>query len=399
MQSKLTFTSLVFCTLLAFSCSDGKGNDPASPKIGVPLQEAYSVFTGSAGSAFNSNEAVFLDDFNRTVTIFQIDPFAVSETIKLPASIDAEAFFAGRQNQFFVLKERHGFGVLKRNGLYVKNPVPMFGTLTSVSYDASSNRLVLQDDLDSIALITFDDTGNVSSSWIGGPIIDGSSAIVAGTLLENGALVVSLSNNQLASIDFDASVKAGKWEFTVFDLAISEELLWFSPVFNLAPVVIARTNHSIMTIDIKQKKILDSIALTESETATHFNRSIGHVVVTDRVKNFSLIHSDDTGKLTRKTINNVRTNLAIENNLEYSIMDQESGTLTVMASRAGERSILRYRLSDGLYVGVVPVSAFNRTIVTASYMIEVFAYRLGKAVRTSVSNPDDKTELSAYNVL
>jgi len=398
MRFKLLNIVLGSLTLLGLSCAEGKNNGPNSPKIGVPLQEAYSVFTGSAGTAFNANEAVFLDDFNRTVTIFQIEPFAVSETIKLSPSVDAEAFFAGKQNQFFVLKEKNGFGVLKRNGQYLKNPVPMFGKLTSVSYDATSNRLVLQDDFDSVALLVFDDAGNVISSWIGGPIIDGNNAIVAGTLLENGVLSVSLSNKQLALIDFDASIAAGKWEFTAFDLQVAEDLLWFSPVFNLAPVVIARTDRKILTIDINEKRIIDSLVLTDNEKAVHFNRSVGHVIVSDRLNNFALVHSDEAGKLIRKKIHNVRANLTVNDKLEYSIMDQESGTLTVMASRGAQKSILRNRLSDGLYVGSIPVTSFDRTIVTAGYMIEVFEYRLGKALRTHVSNPDDRVELSAYNI-
>lgn len=397
MRSNLLIIALLCIFVVIHACGQARNDGPTGRRIGEPLQEAYSAFTGSAGTAFNANEAVFLDESNRNITVFQIEPFAVLAKLDLPESVDAEAFFSGRNNSFFVLKETHGFGVLKRSGEYIRSPVPMYGELTSVSYDGKSQRLVLQDDLDSVGLVVFDDLGNVASSWIGGPVIDGEHAIVAGTLLENGGLIVSLTNGDIARIDFDQTIASGKWEFTTFDIPVPGELLWMSPVFGLEPVLIARTERSIFTIDVNQKKVLDMLTLADGETALHFNRSVGHVIV-EGTERKMLVHADLTGKLVKKTIHNVPSQISVDRTVEFSVMDQASGALTVMATHDKQASIYRNRLTDGLFVGVIRVEDFERTIITEGYVIEILDYRLGKAVRKSIARPDETVEITGYNV-
>jgi hypothetical protein len=396
---------LAIVTIAAFILIHGCAPEQTSRKptgesrIGAPLEESYSAFTGTAGTAFLDNEAVYIDDKNRSVTVFQVEPFAVVSRLDLPGSVDGQAFFAGRNNAFFVLKESRGFGVMKRDGQYVKNPVPMFGKLTSASYDAAGQRLVLQDDLDSVALVAFDDVGNVARSWIGGPMLDGENAIIAGNLLENGTLLVSLSNQQMATVDFEASIANGRWEFSAFDLPIPGELIWLSPVYALEPVVIARTAKSIFTFDVQQQKVIDMITLADGETALHFNRSVGHVIISQHGQKHVLVHADQSGKLLRKTIHNAPVSASVDRSVEFSVLDQSGGSLTVMAGVDRQPSIYRNRLADGLFVGVVPVAGFGRTIITSSFVIEVLDYRLGKAVRKGIGNPEDRSEVTGFNVL
>lgn len=452
MHSKSITVVTVLGILIGVACSDSNDGSQ-SPKIGVPLQQAYSAFTGSVGTAFENNEAVFLDSAKKQVILFQVEPFEVTSTLDLPDGVDSEAFFAGRNNQFFILKEKRGFGILKRGGAYLKSPVPMFGEITAVSYDYTSGRLIVQDNLSSVALIRLSDAGDVIASWIGGPIIDGENGILAGTLLRSGTIAVSMTDHKLAKIDFDASLAAGSWSFTRFDFPLStpssavaglsiwsddedefdydtvqnakrqdknedwvsnfsvdaddstvsteqKGVFWLSPVDSLDHVVMARSAEAIYTIDFDSMTLADTVLLAANETGLHFNRNSGHVIISDgSLKNHFLVHAGPDGKLLRKKIHNIPVaGVEVNRNVEFSVMDALTGTLTVMAGVNGQRTIFRNRLSDGLFVGAVDVKNFERTVLTNQHVIEIFDYELGKAVRSTIQNPDDKVEVKAYNL-
>lgn len=460
MHFKLIALTLAFGFALFVACDNSRGGSQ-SPLIGVPLQQAYSAFTGSVGTAFDYNEAVYLDSYNKQVTIFQVEPFDVTAALELPRNVDSEAFFAGRNNQFFILKEKRGFGILKRNGDYLKNPVPMFGEIVAVSYDDSHGRLIVQDNLASVALIRLSDAGDVVASWIGGPIIDGENGILAGTLLRNGTIAVSLTDGQLAKIDFDVTIAAGAWSFTLFDFPVAAPALpvvpvpivaaltawsddedyeaddtnlktslnqagpkvewtknfsnskvgsnesapesglyWLSPVDTFDQMVMARTSTAIYIIDFEKMTLVDTITLVDGESGLHFNRNSGHVIVSNAGQSsHQLIHVGPDGKLLRKKIHNIPVaGVNIDRGVEFSVMDAVSGTLTVMAGLDGQRTIYRNRLSDGLFVGAVDVENFERTVLTGQHVIEILEYELGKAVRTEIQNPDHKVEVKAYNL-
>ena len=172
-----------------------------------------------------------------------------------------------------------------RNSVRTENPVELVGKAVSSAINSPLHRLVVYDDNSNIGLIQMDANAAICASctFVAGPSFDnsGDASVTSGDLLDDGRLVVSLSNGKLAVIDFTATLAAQSWQATILTTTLTaSKIKWVSPVHGSNDRVLVLTDETFALVSLADGSIIAKRDFVASESVAVMSKDAdGHIVV------------------------------------------------------------------------------------------------------------------------
>ncbi len=369
--------------------------------IGSPLR-TISESTNTDGQE-KSTISIF-DETVRKIHLFDMDSFTYKKSF-LVSNPEKEHFVLTQDQGAYVIDmsektvSLHFTTSGATEKLFTFQGVPL-----SAAYISDRNLFVIYDDLSNVGIAVIDPTGLKHESRIFGPIIDNKS-IRSGELLQDGRLVLALTDDSLYIVDPVLSIKNKKWEYTSFTTTLSQ-ITWISQVTNSTNQVFVKSNNKIALIDLNSQTILSEVDVSSFKIEKYSKTYDAHI----------LMRNESTNELKvffpQNNLVNSRTLLKQDNYILSSHLNIEEDTWTYVDTTSrftvyyyfndlnqikDNRTIKRYRISDLAGLSRKPIRTDAKVQLTQKYSFSLINSELGHALRENIESEENK-ELKLFNM-
>jgi hypothetical protein len=171
-------------------------------------------------------------------------------------------YIAVDTNEKFIIdfSKKH-LQVIALDGTRHLGTLGFIGTPVSASYNPDARIMVMQDDLYSVGILKFAENGEITDSWLGGPLLAEDKTITAGDIDKTGRLILSASDGSILVVDIAATLAQDAWQFTSFPSGLIG-LNWIAPDPSNTDLVLAASDNTLGIINVSTKTLVDSKALT-----------------------------------------------------------------------------------------------------------------------------------------
>lgn len=236
-------------------------------QIGEPLSKLSGL------SSFQGESQGVIGIYDETVKKIQIfnlkDKLHVASLDTVESKTEYKDHFVlyGNEGKYAVDITTQGIAIISQDNKVVKDPIVLVGKPISAAFDSSRGHLVIYDDAGSVGLLHLDGTGRVIKSKVRGSRLNGSNGptISSGDLLEDGNLVLSMSDGTIALVDFLQSLNGTTWVYSskVTGLPLAQ---WVSRIPGQANQILLRIKstggHSIYIYDMQTETVLSTYAIS-----------------------------------------------------------------------------------------------------------------------------------------
>lgn len=373
--------------LILLSFLGGCAEEDADKKRGVdiigdPLEETSSLVSNRENG---QNRFWFYDELSGKV--HGID----SDSMQYLATTSG---LSGNENQSTVLYPdgvtwaleftSQKMRILEKN-LFTELEVSFQGVPISASWDAIERLLVVYDDLQSISMIRFSESGSITELLTKGALVSepGNGVTIQGGDLDLESVLVTYSTedqiivSRLSTMFDNAENGNADWDAAVFDPGEYVEFSWLAALRDGTSRVMAETSQAILLIDYSSQTVVDTVTLADADEIEYRSRSgFPHLTVrtSDATK---IVYADATGLVQVNSPANVSFDRVVASHL-----DTQAETIT--------------SLSYNLKEGIMPTNYKNERITGS---IEAYSLRTARISDGLVTYAEDFTNTKAKFVL
>ncbi len=332
----------------------------------------------------------------------------------MPFDYDKQGVLAAGNGEYFVTIAETEYAILKKDGTVVKNPVGLSGKIESAAFDPTHHYLLVADSFKSMAVMALSPTGDVVGSWTAGSKFPGEKLIGAGTMLDDGRLILSIGETSLAVVDVGATIAAQAWQYTTFDVPDTKAMSWLASIPNQPDMVMVYDENSdlakerYLAVDLKTMTVFDQIDVSDQRKFGRFRDYTPHAIYQNEAEAVeavaNVIYVGDDGKFVKKSASYGGQQIT------QTWLDPTSQTLTI-AFDANNRydpnfedpfyfeaqDIYRVRLSDN-FVDITEVDERSAMAITPSFLFLLYPSALGKAERLTYGKTPVVSTLEGYNL-
>jgi hypothetical protein len=398
-SNPLKILTLLFGVLHLVSCVGPDLSLSDENLIGSKL-ESISSLRGSSGN--DSSNVVLFDPVIKKLHQFNLDQMNVVRTLDvLNADQPHYVLHDNAGNYILDLSLKH-ISVFDKNSNPQHNPIQFFGKPISAAFRPDLGLLVMYDDLQTAGVVKMDSNGVVQKAAVFGSIVSNDQTIATGDLLEDGNLVLGLSDQSIAEIDITQSLAQDKWVSQIHASGLTD-IVWIAPVPTKPRLLLIKSKLQVSLYDLDSTSVISSLAVTGSieKYSKVFNP---HVLERIDSRTLKLIYTDGITIKTRlmnrqyKTILSSDLDLAkniwtfVEANL-YSLDPQINNTNIYKY----KREIVRYRVSDMVALQSKFIPDRAEVKLANDYFFCLFPSDLGYATKNSVLT-DSVSTMKNFNV-
>lgn len=412
MLSKIISAALVAASL-AQGCSNSTSLTDGNHKTEIGRRPEF-FSTSYLFRAGDANSLTFVDRKGKTVQLFQLDPFEHRLTLPLPFSYDKQGVLAAGNGEYFVAIGEDEYAIMKRDGTTNLNPVGLAGRIESAAFDPVHHYLLVADEFKSMALMVLTPSGDVAGSWTAGNLFPGDKTVLAGTMLDDGRLVLSVGETGISVVDFAETVAGQAWSYTSFDVPDAKAITWLASVPDHPDNVMAYDTNSTtsknryLSLDLAAKTVADQVDVTDQTVLGRFRDYSPHAIfrsVDDSLAGkANVIFVGDEGKFAKKPVSytgqqitqtwldpsTLTLTLAFDSNKTYDPNYEDPFYFQA-------QDIFRIRLTDS-FVDKSKVDEVSAMAITPNYLVLLFPSYLGKAERLTYGKTPTKEKLEGYNL-
>lgn len=332
--------------------------------------------------------------------IHQIDLSQMTIVRSLPViNPDLKHFVLDSADGHYIvdLSEKH-ISIFDAQSNAQHNPIQLFGIPRSAAFRPDLGWLVVYDDLQSVGLLKLNSEGQVLKSHVFGSIVSGDQSIVSGDLMDDGRLVLALSDNSLAFIDLNASMAAvpQKWVATIQPTALTK-INWIAPVPGKPSRLFIKTSTQVVLYDHITQTVIQDLDINSNDVMKLSKSYDPHVVFKTGNTSFKLIYTDGNTLLGRsfETKDGVDPLLSSDLDLKndwwtYVSLKNYNGRsyYNDVNQKLEQRQLVRYRISDKLVIQNKMVPDRSQIKLGTDYFFALYPSVLGKAEKYSILNND-----------
>ncbi len=384
--------SLVSCGAPDLSISDEN-------LIGNKL-ESISALRSSTGN--DSSNVVLFDPVIKKLHQFNLDQMNVVRTLSV-LNVDQPHYVLhdNAGNYIVDLSLKH-ISIFDKNSNPQHNPIQFFGKPISAAFRPELGLLVMYDDLQTAGVIKMDANGVVQKATVFGSIVSNDQTIATGDLLEDGNLVLGLSDQSIAEIDVTQSLAQEKWVSQIHATGLTE-IVWIAPVPTKPRLLFIKSKQQVSLYDLDSKSVISSIAITGSieKYSKVFNP---HVLERIDSRTLKLIYTDGINIKTRVMNRQFKTILSSDLDVTKKTWTFVEANLYTLDPQINNTNIYKYKREIVRY-GLESMGALQSKFIpdraevklANDYFFCLFPSDLGYATKNSVLS-DSVSTMKNFNV-
>ncbi len=390
------FASVV---LNLFSCVGPKLSQSDENIIGNKLENVSSLKT-SAGN--DSSTAVLFEPLVEKIYQFNLDQMSLVRALNVLNPNQPHYILHDTVGNYIIdLSVKH-ISIFDKNSNPQHNPIRFFGKPVSAAFRPELGTLVMYDDLQTAGIVQMSANGVVQKSAVFGSIVSNDKTIMAGDLLEDGNLVLALSDSSLAEINVAQSLAQNSWSSRLQPTGLTE-IQWVAPVPSKPRLIFVKSKNQVSLYDLDSHSVLSSVSLTgyiEKYSKT-FNP---HILERIDSRTLKLIYTDGISIQTRILNQQYKSILTSDLDLmkntwsfvEVKVVFSDSYSNNINLYNYN-REIIRYRVSDMAALQSKAIPDRAQVKLASDYFFCLFPSDLGYASKNSIL--DDATSvIKNFNV-
>jgi hypothetical protein len=348
------FTALTALTTLAtlslIGC--GGGNDFkldfGNNNIGKPLASSSSLSDSTGG---DRTEVVLFDKTVRLIHHFDLSHMSVINTLEVDhPDVPHTVLFDQTSGMIADFSDAH-VTIFNRYGVPKIDPVDLTGHPKSAALDSALGLLVVYDDMNSVGLIELNSDGSPGLTWTGGPLLQNDSSITAGDLIDDGSLILALSDGSIAKVDVVQSISQRRWIFTSSATNLGH-MKWVAPVHGFNDRVLVLSDSALSVVSLANGSVIAQHVIDASEQVAFESKIKDAHIVLQSGSQLSAVYTDGLAIHMRPL--NLSTELVLSSRLS---LNEDSWSLVTSKSTASwtygsneietkDRFLRKFRFSD-----------------------------------------------------
>lgn len=400
MVSNLIKKSLLLSFLFLSACNyHPQGPDTTNENILGNKLENVSPMKAADGS-----EKKIITIFDETIR--KVHEFDLT-TMTCPRSFavlnpNEKHYVLNDQNGNYIIdfSSKH-LSVFDRNSNAQHQPIEFVGKPVSAAFRPELGLLIMYDDLKNVGVLKLLPDGHVAQAQTFGSIVEGEDAIAAGDLLEDGRLVLSLSDNSLVIIDIQQSLAQGHFVFTKQATSLTK-ISWLAPVPNKPNLVFMKADNQAVLYNLSTASVVatlpvDMVIKLSKSSAPHMidrkDANTARLVYTDGVSIKAITLYNQTAAILSSELD-----LAGQTWTSVELSSYTGFSLFNDANQVREQRLLkRFRLPDMLALQSKTLPNEAQIKLGSDYFFALYPSELGYAEKTSILE-DSTLVLKQFNL-
>jgi hypothetical protein len=226
----------------------------------------------------DANRLVITNENARTIESFTLDPFAHVASVPIPHQNVKTGVIGAGNGEYFVTLSDDDYAIVKRDGTVRRSPVELAADIQSVAYEPTMHVLVLTSSFQSMTMLTLDETGEVTGSFVAGGLTAEGKAIGAGAILSDGRLAVVAGETTIVVMDVKATVQQQTIVKSQFEVEGATAMGWINQIPGAANLLLVLDGSRLLVVDSAAGTIIDQKDLTGVEVKGRFRDYYPHVV-------------------------------------------------------------------------------------------------------------------------
>jgi hypothetical protein len=401
-------TKIIFCLsslVLISSCGPVAQSDGNADVIGQKLE---SITPLRATDGEQKKKVSLYDPVVKKIHQFDLNQMTVLRT--LPVLFPSEKHFvldSGSSNYIVDLSEKH-ISIFDRFSIPQHQPIQMQGVPRSAAFRPDLGWLIVYDDLQSVGVLKLSDEGQVVDKYIFGSVVDGTNSIVSGDLLDDGRLVLALSDNSLSFVDLQASLALKpkpKWIATNQPTTFTK-INWIAPLAANKNRLLIKTNTQIILYDHSTQAVVQSLDVYSGDVIKLSKSFDPHVVIKTGPTSMKLIYTDGMALLSRafelkdEVLPILHSDLDLKNDKwTYVYLKNTHGysLFNDVNQRVEQRQLVRFRISDKLPLQNKAIQDRTQIKLTSDFYFALYPSVLGRAEVYSIESEQMK-KMEKFNL-
>lgn len=398
-SNQFKILTLLFAVLNLWSCVGPDLSLGDENLIGSKL-ESISSIRGASGN--DSSNVVLFDPVIKKLHQFNLDQLSVVRTLGVLNADQPHYVLHDNAGNYIVDLSLKHISIFDKNSNPQHNPIQFFGKPISAAFRPDLGLLVMYDDLQTAGVVKMDANGVVQKAAVFGSIVSNDQTIATGDLLEDGNLILGLSDQSIAEIDIAQSLTQDKWVSQIHPTGLTD-IVWIAPVPSMPRLLLIKSKLQVSLYDLDSKSVMSSIAVTGSieKYSKAFNP---HVIERIDSRTLKLIYTDGVTIKTRVMNRQFRTILSSDLDLTkntWSFVEANLYSLDPQINNTNiykyKREIVRYRVSDMLALQSKFIPDRAEVKLANDYFFCLFPSDLGYATKNSVQT-DSVSTMKNFNV-
>lgn len=384
MVFKIILSSLIFA--LFTSCAPTTKVDTDNEHIIGNRLENVAAMKSTDGS--EKNKIAIFDETIKKVHEFDLDTMKCTRTFKVLQPDEKHYVVNDPNGNYIVDFSTKHISIFDKNSNIQDDVVKFIGKPVSAAFRPELGLLVMYDDLRNVSILKMLPDGHVVQAETFGSVVGDEESISSGDLLEDGRLVLALSDNSLVIVDVQQSLNQGQFVYTK-QVTTLNKISWISPVPNKNNVILVKADDQAALYNINSASIVASMNVNVIEK--YSKSSYPHMI--DRVdpKTARLIYTDGVS-IKSVTLQNQMTAIA---NSDLDMNDQTWTSVELLTytgfslfndvNQVREKRFLkRFKLPNMLAVQSKALPDKTQIKLGRDYFFALYPSELGYAEKTSV---------------
>ncbi len=358
--------------------------------IGEPL-----VQTINEGVAISEDErtAVFFDDRVGYFHLIDLGSMTLKNSIEAEPQNKKSTVYVNHDGKYFVAFASKSLAIYDVNGLKTLNPLNFQGTPISVALSQSQDFLVVYDDLGSVGILNLSESGEVTGSFLGGPVVTGNQQILAGDIDSKNTLILALSEGSFSFIDLGRTIEQQQYVLETRELGY-EEVSWIAPLKD-SDLMMMTSKNEIILYDMAANTEIEKMSFSDVGNSLFLSKSpTPHVLVRSSSTQISVIFPDSSQHLSSANI----AHATQEYQIIGSRLDSTQNNISLVLNGFLENvRHVKLRLSDNLVVSSRDMVGDIRVRQADDFIFVKYPSPLGYLEKLSLSSENNMT-LKKFNL-
>ncbi len=277
-------------TLALTGCGGGSNVDLniGNNTIGKPLASS-SAQSDSNGS--DRTEVVVFDKNVRLIHHFDLSHLSVINTLEVEHPEASHTVLFDQTTGMIADFSDFHITVFDHTGARTVDPVKLTGHPKSAALDSAHGILVVYDDMNTVGLLLLNPDGSPGAKWLGGPLLQNDTSLTAGDLIDDGSLILALSDGSLAKVDVVQSIALQSWVFKSVSTSLGR-MKWVAPVHGFNDRVLVLTDTALSLVSLINGSVFAQHVIDASDRVAFESKTKDAHIVLQSGSQLSAVYSD-----------------------------------------------------------------------------------------------------------
>ncbi|MCO5114674.1 MAG: hypothetical protein M9899_10945 [Bdellovibrionaceae bacterium] len=358
----------------------------------------------------NSQIVSFFDSKIKKIHIFDLQNLQTQQSFNVKNPKDDHYLVANNDMSYVIDLSPSQMSIYRSTGTAIHNPIRFNGRPISAAFAKAAGRLVVYDDLASVGFLQLDPSGEVTDSWVGGPVISQNHSIVSGDLSPDGqTLLLGLSSGDLAIIDVTQSMANQSWVYEIAPLGIND-IKWIAPLSNTQALL--QDQSSLILYDYQNKQVVDTMAMSSLRVTLYskqndphvlYKNDLGHTILVyvqgGSLQSRQMIHLQSSKRIPIQSVLNQSSNVwnLITHTPTYNlnIFDPKGAYINITSKK---RSAESYRFNDMLNLSNRELPDQAQLKQASHFIFALFPSELGYIEKIPLLSEEPAEKMKNFNL-